>query len=566
MNRFWLQNIFAILVIVTVIPLAACSEDDDGGPAERIISLAPGNTEILFALGLGDIVVGVTEQCDYPPEAQWKTSIGEFSAIDLEGVIELEPDLVLAASIHAGTLVATLEEEGIDVLIIDPHTIEHVLMYISLVGVMTERDEDASLLTKEMEAEIKAITSNISATMAPPPNDIRFCYISSHDPLVTTGKATFTNDLIEMAGGANIFADIEGYFETDLETLIERNPGIIITPAKDESNDDSFFAWAKTEERLQEVSAYKHNRVYGIDADLITRPGPRIVDGLGAVAKLINPELFDDETVKIEFPERIISLAPSNTEILFALDLGDRVVGVTEYCDYPPEAQEKTKIGGFSTVDMEKVMELDPDLILATGMHEETTVPELERRGFEVIVLKPESITEVFDGIAKVGASTGADEIAANLITDMKNRLEFVASQVALLTEDQRPGVFYVTWHDPIWTLGKVTLTHELIEISGGVNVFADGDGNMETDLETVVWKNPQIIMASSGHGAADDSPLTWATTEERLAGIDAVQNGKIHGVDADLVTRPGPRIIDGLELISKYIHPELFDEDFQLR
>lgn len=143
----------------------------------------------------------------------------------------------------------------------------------------------------------------------------------------------------------------------------------------------------------------------------------------------------------------------------------------------------------------------------------------------------------------------------------MRARLESVTNKVASLTEDQYPSVFYVTWHDPIWTLGKGSLTHELIETAGGVNVFADGDGNMETDLETVVWKNPQVILASTGHGAADDSPVTWANTESRLAEIDARQNGRIYEVDSDLVTRPGPRIIDGLELIARCIHPEIFDE-----
>ncbi len=260
-------------------------------------------------------------------------------------------------------------------------------------------------------------------------------------------------------------------------------------------------------------------------------------------------------------PERIISLAPSNTEVLFALGLSDRVVGVTEFCDYPPEAQRKSKIGGFSTVDMEKVIELDPDLVLATSKHEETIVPELKRRGIRVIVLKPTTIEEVIMGISLIGVTTQTAEESAELVTNMKNRIKSVTDKVASLSISKPPSVFYVTWHDPIWTLGRESITSELIQSAGGVNVFADGDGNMETDLETVVWKNPQVILASTGHGSAEASPVAWANNEDRLAEIDARQNGRIYEVDADLMTRPGPRIVEGLELMAKCIHPDLFNE-----
>jgi len=261
------------------------------------------------------------------------------------------------------------------------------------------------------------------------------------------------------------------------------------------------------------------------------------------------------------YPQRIISLAPSNTEILFALGLGDRVVGVTEYCNYPPEAASREKVGGFSTVDMEKIIELDPDLILAANIHKDTDAPELERRGFRVLVLDPGTIDEVIENITLVGATTGVEEVSEALVADLRSRIAAVTEKVSSLPETERPGVFYITWHDPLWTLGRGTITHELIEMAGGRNIVADVDGHGQTDIETVIWRNPQVILASAGHGSAADSPVGWARTEKRLSETDARRDDRIYQVDADLVTRPGPRIVEGLELIATLIHPDLFAE-----
>lgn len=265
----------------------------------------------------------------------------------------------------------------------------------------------------------------------------------------------------------------------------------------------------------------------------------------------------DEDTI----PMRIISLAPSNTETLFALGLADKIVGVTEYCNYPPEAQEKNLVGGFSTVDMELVIELDPDLILAANMHKDDLVPELERRGFNVMIIAPETIDEVLDSILQIGDVTGVSEAAIQLVTEMRARIGAVTDTITSLQESDIPGVLYITWHEPIWTLGKGTITHELIEIAGATNIMADIEGHGQTELETIIWRNPQIILASSGHGSAEDSLVTWAQTEDRLSEVDARKVGRVYQLDSDLVTRPGPRIVEGLEIIAKYIHPNLFNE-----
>jgi iron complex transport system substrate-binding protein len=148
-------------------------------------------------------------------------------------------------------------------------------------------------------------------------------------------------------------------------------------------------------------------------------------------------------SVNIEkIPQRIISLAPSNTEILFALGLGDRLVGVTEYCDYPPEALDKEKIGGFSTPDIEKVIALQPDLILAGSIHAKEVIPALEERGLTVFALVPENLEGILKNIEVVGKITGKEKEAFELITQLKERIEAISDKTERLKTQERPRVY----------------------------------------------------------------------------------------------------------------------------
>lgn len=261
-----------------------------------------------------------------------------------------------------------------------------------------------------------------------------------------------------------------------------------------------------------------------------------------------------------EIPERIVSLAPSSTELLFALGLADKVVGVTEYCDYPPEAAEKPKVGGFSTVDLEKVVDADPDLIFATSMHAADTVPALEDLGLTVVALAPETIEDILENVLLVGELTDTKLVARKLVNDMRKRIAAVTEKAEELAQSDMPWTLYVTWHDPIWTVGEGSITNELIELAGGINVARDIDRHGTIDLESAVARNPEVIIACEGHGSAEDAPLNWAQTNEVLAVVDARKKDRIYQVDADLATRPGPRIVEGLEWFAYFLHPELFE------
>jgi len=252
-------------------------------------------------------------------------------------------------------------------------------------------------------------------------------------------------------------------------------------------------------------------------------------------------------------PQRIISLAPSNTEILFALGLGDKVVGVTMYCDYPPEAQDKEKVGDYYGPDIEKIMALQPDLILATDFHRFDLIPTLAEQGFTVFAVAPQTLEDVLGSIQKIGTITGKEAEALELVNGMTSKMEEIEEQTEELEE--KPSVFYITWHDPMWTVGRNTWIDDLINIAGGANIFSQYfESGAMVEIEWVIFLNPEIIIAS-------EWSYDWAQNATELASTNASQTGRIYTFDDDLAQRPGPRMVKGLEWFAHLIHPEIFEE-----
>jgi len=226
-------------------------------------------------------------------------------------------------------------------------------------------------------------------------------------------------------------------------------------------------------------------------------------------------------SVRIEkIPEKIISLAPGNTEILYALGLEDRLVGVTEYCDYPEAAKEKPKIGGFSTVDIERVVAIQPDLILAANIHKKEVIPRLEGLGFTVLALDPKTLDEVLEAINLIGQFAGKTEAATQLTAEMENRAKAVTDKTSALPEAQRPRVFYILWYDPLTTVASSTRIHDLIVKAGGKNIAGGLSGYPDISLEAVISMNPQVIIADVGHGTDEDLNYQYTLTEKRFKDI----------------------------------------------
>jgi iron complex transport system substrate-binding protein len=251
-------------------------------------------------------------------------------------------------------------------------------------------------------------------------------------------------------------------------------------------------------------------------------------------------------------PQRIISLAPSNTEILFALGLGDKVVGVTDWCDYPLEALNKTKVGGYATPDIEKIVALNSDLILVAYGTPMDVINSMVGLGLTVFGIKTTDLADLINDIRRIGEITDKEIEAQALTFEMASKIQGVTNQTEEL--EQRPSVFYIVWHDPLWTAGSETFIHELIEKGGGVNICQNITGYTTISIEEVVARDPEIIITS-------EWSYDWALNATELASTNASQTGRIYTCDDNLVQRPGPRLVEGLEWFAHFIHPEIFEE-----
>jgi iron complex transport system substrate-binding protein len=259
-------------------------------------------------------------------------------------------------------------------------------------------------------------------------------------------------------------------------------------------------------------------------------------------------------------PERIVSLAPSNTEIACALDACDELVGVTDFDDYPPEVSEVEQVVIFAQVDVEKVVAAEPGLVLAAGNELTPTavIDQLTEAGLTVLVLYPESLDEVYGDIELVGQALDAQPAARELVDTMQSRVAAVEEAV---TGADRPRTFYEVsiFEGTIYTAGEGSFIASLIETAGGDAITGD-PRSTSIAIEDLVAADPELILLGD---AAYDATVTPASVAARPGWSDmtAVREGRIVPMlDDVLITRPGPRIVEGLEALARAIHPDRFD------
>jgi len=260
-----------------------------------------------------------------------------------------------------------------------------------------------------------------------------------------------------------------------------------------------------------------------------------------------------------EAAQRVVSLAPSNTEILFAIGAGEQVVGRDDYSDYPEAAKNVPSIGSaFDKLNTELIVSMKPDLILAASINPPEQVKTLEDLGLTVYYLKnPTTLEEMYANLEIVAQLTGRESEAAALIESLKVRVAAVDEKVIMLSS--RFSVFYeIDGTDPAkpFTAGKGTFITLLIERAGGYNIASDIDGYPQLGLEQVAAKDPAfIILGDSKFGTTVES----IAQRPGWANLSAVKNGKVLPINDDLLSRPGPRLVDGLEELAKLLRPELF-------
>jgi len=254
-------------------------------------------------------------------------------------------------------------------------------------------------------------------------------------------------------------------------------------------------------------------------------------------------------------PRRIVSLVPSVTEVLYAIGAEDLLVGVTDFCDYPPEAKRKPHVGGMLSPNLETLVTLKPDLVVATRSgNTEETFDQLKRLGIPVYLADPTTVSDVLRLVSNLGELTGHRDGAAAVDKDIERRIEAVRDRVA---GRPLPRVLYVLWPEPVIVPGRGALVSELIALAGGDSVTADGaDGYPRYSLEAAVARAPQvIILADRGTGLDTLAREKWG----RLRSLPAVKAERLFSVDGNLMHHYGPRVVDGLELLARLIHPEAF-------
>jgi cobalamin transport system substrate-binding protein len=272
-----------------------------------------------------------------------------------------------------------------------------------------------------------------------------------------------------------------------------------------------------------------------------------LTDGLGRKVEFTGPVL------------RVVSMAPSNTEILYAIGAGPQLVGRDEFSDYPVEAKSLPSVGGsMGQYSYEQIAALKPDLVLAGGINTPEQVKALEDLGLKVFYLgNPTTLEEMYVNLETVAKLTGHEADAAALIDSLKVRVKAVDGKLAAATE--KPVVFYeIDASDPNkpYTTGPGTFIDLLIARAGGQNLPGLKDAYPQVSLEQIVLANPAVILLGDAQ---------YGTTPQAVAarpgwsGIAAVQNSRILPFDDNLVSRPGPRLVDGLEALAKAIHPELY-------
>jgi iron complex transport system substrate-binding protein len=271
-----------------------------------------------------------------------------------------------------------------------------------------------------------------------------------------------------------------------------------------------------------------------------------------AEARVVVQDMAGREVSLGATPRRIVSLVPSATEIIFALGGQDRLVGVTDYCDFPPAARRKPSVGGMVDPSLERIVALKPDLVLATREgNSEATFDQVTRLGIPIYLVIAHRVADVTNVIRRLAELTERDSAAPSLIARLDGRIAGIRKAVAPL---RRPRVLYVVWPEPLIVPGRDALVTELIELAGGESITGgEAHAYPRFSVEAAVAKAPEIVVvANHGTGSGPVALEPWA----RLTSL--IKARRVQSVDGNLLHRYGPRVVDGLEELARIIHPEV--------
>ena len=270
-------------------------------------------------------------------------------------------------------------------------------------------------------------------------------------------------------------------------------------------------------------------------------------------------ELTDEVGRRVQVPQevnRVVSLAPNLTEIVFALGDGNHLAGDTDFCDYPAEALEKPHVGGPVNPNMEVIVSLMPDLVLATSMNRRETVNALAHLGLPVYyVTIPHSVEEMIASVKHLGSALGAEKSAAMLAEDLRGRLADLDRRLAGSAPRR---VLFVVWTEPLISVGRDTFIADALRRAGGRSVVETKAEWPRISLEEIVRLQPEVLVFASAHAGSTQRDIDALRTRPGWRKLDAMQHGNIV-VISDAINRPAPRMVDAIEHLARALHPEAF-------
>jgi iron complex transport system substrate-binding protein len=268
----------------------------------------------------------------------------------------------------------------------------------------------------------------------------------------------------------------------------------------------------------------------------------------------------DDRGKEFEFiepPRRIVSLVPTQTELLYSLGLEENIVGVTSNCSYPQAAQSKERVGAFLEFDMDKIMALNPDLILAFGSVQLPAVKALEKKGKKVFWIYPHTVSDILASFERVGEITGKVQEGKRLRDSAARKADALRSALGVIPDEKRPSVFRVMGLNPPSTIGADSFQSDVFYLAGGKNAFADVKKDFfEVDPDELVKRDPDVVIICGDDETASKHSLLASPVYGKLT---AVKKGSILVIPCDLTCRPGPRIMETAERIARYLYPDKF-------
>ena len=289
-----------------------------------------------------------------------------------------------------------------------------------------------------------------------------------------------------------------------------------------------------------------------------------ILTGMPFMANITSRTFVDDAGRKLYFakpPQRILSLAPSITEMLFAIGLDEEIVGVTNFCNYPPAAARKPKVG-YTHPNVESILALRPDIVAAPREFLRADVlTKLDELKVPVFILEAKSLEDVFSHIRTLGRIFNRSSIADDVTRHMRERIAHITRQ---LEAAEKKRVLYVLSSQPLITVGPESYIHQMIELAGGINIASGTSGAYpRLNMETVLQEDPEVLIFPVG--ISESVPESEQQAWKRWTGLSAVKHRRLRAISSDALNRPGPRVVDGFEQLARLIHPEAFSTDMTL-